>query len=116
MDIEGIRHRLREFAIEREWERFHTPKNLASALSVEASEVLEIFQWMSGEESGQLSPEKREAAGHELADVFLYLIRLADKLDIDLLKAAEKKLDINASKYPVHLAKGNAKKYTEFKD
>ena len=116
MDIETIKHRLREFAAERDWERFHTPKNLACALSVETSEVLEIFQWLSDEESMQLKPEKKESAEEELADVFLYLVRLADRLDIDLLRAAEKKLDINASKYPVHLAKGNARKYTEFKD
>ncbi len=116
MDIETLKEQLREFAIERDWDKFHTPKNLASALSVEASEILEIFQWLSDEQSGSLDQSKRESVEHELADVFLYLIRLADKLDIDLIDAADRKLKINASKYPVHLAKGNAKKYTELKD
>ena len=116
MDIETLKKRLREFAIERDWDKFHTPKNLASALSVEASEILEIFQWLSDEQSGSLDQCKLESVEHELADVFLYLIRLADKLDIDLIDAADRKLKINASKYPIHLAKGNAKKYTELKD
>ncbi len=116
MDIETLKKRLREFAIERDWDKFHTPKNLASALSVESSEILEIFQWLTDEQSDSLDSDKRESVEQELADVFLYLIRLADKLDIDLIDAADRKLKINASKYPVHLAKGNAKKYTELKD
>lgn len=111
--IETLREKLRLFAEEREWEQFHSPKNLATALAVEAAELLEHFQWLSDEQSRSLSVDKRTAAGHEMADVLLYLIQLADKLDIDLLEAAQAKIEVNASKYPVSLAKGTANKYSE---
>ena len=104
---------LREFAKERDWDQFHSPKNLAVAMSVEVGEVLEHFQWLSETQSQALTPETRERVRLELADVLLYLIRLADKLDIDLLAAGRDKLAINAKKYPVALAKGSAKKYTD---
>jgi dCTP diphosphatase len=116
MDIDQIKHRLREFATARDWDQFHSPKNLASAISVEAAELLEIFQWLSDEGSRTLDADTKVKVEHEVADVFLYLIRLADKLDIDIIAASGRKITINEEKYPVALAKGNAKKYTEFKD
>lgn len=116
MDIDQIKRRLREFAEARDWDQFHSPKNLASAISVEAAELLEIFQWLTEEGSRTLNAETKHKVEQEVADVFLYLLRLADKLDIDVLGAAARKIDLNDVKYPVDLSKGNAKKYTEFKD
>jgi dCTP diphosphatase len=111
--IKGLRDKLRQFAAERDWDQFHSPKNLAMALSVEAAELLEHFQWLSDAESAALAPETRVKVREELADVLLYLIRLADKLDIDLATAAADKLSINAQKYPIQKARGSSKKYTE---
>ncbi len=111
--LRELRDRLRRFAADRDWEQFHSPKNLAMALSVEAGELLERFQWKSESESRSLNPEELALARQELADVLLYLIRLADRLDIDLIDAAQKKLDINADKYPVEKSFGSSKKYTE---
>ena len=112
-DLQALALQLRAFAAERDWEPFHTPKNLASALICEAAELLEHFQWLGGEESARLAPEQRERVALEMADVLLYLVRLADRLDIDLLAAATAKLAINAEKYPVELARGTAAKYTD---
>jgi dCTP diphosphatase len=114
VDIVQIRDELRRFAAERQWDQFHSPKNLATAVVLEAAELLEHFQWLTEAESVSLNPEVREKAILEMADVFLYLVRLADKLDADLIEAAKRKLVINAQKYPVSLARGSAKKYTEF--
>lgn len=111
--IERLRGDLRRFAADRDWEQFHTPKNLAIALSVEVGELLEHFQWIKESESRALSPETRERVRLELADVLLYLIRLADELNVDLERAARDKLAINAEKYPIDLARGSAKKYTD---
>jgi dCTP diphosphatase len=111
--IDTLRDKLRQFAAERDWDQFHSPKNLAMALSVEAAELLEHFQWLSDAESAALAPERRVKVREELADVLLYLIRLADKLDIDLATAAADKLNVNAQKYPVQKARGSSKKYTE---
>lgn len=108
-----LRDKLREFSRARDWDQFHTPRNLATALAVEAAELLEHFQWLRDEESTSLKPEVREAVSLEAADVLLYLVRLADKLDLDLVALAERKIEINAEKYPVALARGNAKKYTD---
>ena len=105
---------LRQFAEDRDWDQFHAPKNLAIALSVEASELLEIFQWMPDRDSRDLAPDIRARVTEELADVFLYLVRLADKLDVDLMGAAHSKLVTNALKYPVATARGTSKKYTDF--
>ena len=113
MGISELQEALRRFAAERDWEQFHTPKNLAMSLSIEAAEVLEHFQWLTDEQSRNLRPEVREQVGHEIADVFLYLLQLADQLQIDPLTAAEEKLALNAAKYPVEKAKGSSKKYTE---
>jgi dCTP diphosphatase len=112
--LDTLRQRIREFALAREWERYHTPKNLAMALAVEAAELLEPFQWLTAEQSRNLSAEKHEAVRQEIADVLIYLTRLADLLDIDLLEAAASKLEINARKYPVDKAHGNALKYSDF--
>jgi dCTP diphosphatase len=104
---------LRAFAEERDWNQFHTPKNLACALSVEAAELLEHFQWLSDSASPDALNDKRELISQELGDVLLYLIRLSDKLEVDLVDAAVRKLRINAEKYPVDRARGSSKKYTE---
>jgi len=111
MDIEALQRKLAEFSAERDWDQFHSPKNLAMALTAEAGELLEIFQWLSEEESSDLSPAQRQAAEHELADVLIYLLRLADRLNIDLDAAVAVKMQINAEKYPVALARGSATKY-----
>ena len=112
-NLKTLRARLAQFAAERDWEQFHNPKNLAMALAGEAGELLEHFQWLTFEQSAQLPPEVRAEVGLEIADVLLFLVRLADRLSIDPLRAAEKKLEINARKYPVEKARGKATKYTK---
>ena len=112
-DLQRIRDVMRVFVEERDWDQFHTPKNLASALSVEAAELLEHFQWLTEEQSQALPEEKRVQVGEEIADVLLYLLQLSDKLQIDVMQAAWRKIGLNAEKYPVALARGNAKKYTD---
>lgn len=109
-DLNALRQHIRAFARERAWDRYHTPKNLVMALSVEMAELQEPFQWLTPEQSLQLSAEQHEAVRQEIADVLIYLTRLADVLDIDLLQAATDKLAINARKYPVDKACGNALK------
>jgi len=108
-----LRDELRAFTQARDWDQFHSPKNLASALSVEAAELLEPFQWLTEEQSHHLSPDQRTAVQHEMADVLIYLIRLADKLDVDLIAAARKKIAHNAAKYPADIVRGSSKKRTE---
>lgn len=103
-----------EFAKERDWEQFHTPKNIVMALNVEAGELMEHFQWLTPEQSKSLSAEKKEAVSHEIADVMLYLIRLAQLLDIDVATACREKMRLNAAKYPPELVRGSAKKYDEY--
>ena len=112
--LDTLRQQIRAFAKARAWERYHTPKNLAMALSVEAAELLEPFQWLTAEQSQHLSPDQHEAVRQEIADVLIYLTRLADLLDIDLLDATADKLAINAVKYPIDKAHGNARKYSDF--
>ena len=112
-EIEELQAALRRFAEERDWGQFHTPKNLAAALSVEAAELLEHFQWLTDEQSRQLTDEQRQAVGHEIADVLLYLLQLSDKLGIDPLEAARQKMKINAGNYPADKARGSIRKYTE---
>jgi NTP pyrophosphatase (non-canonical NTP hydrolase) len=111
--IESLTRCLRAFAAERDWAQFHSPKNLACALSVEAAELLEHFQWLTDEQSRQLPPERLAAVGHEAADVLLYLLQLADQLGIDLAEAAREKIEVNARKYPAGLVRGSSRKYTE---
>jgi NTP pyrophosphatase (non-canonical NTP hydrolase) len=108
-----LRNALRVFAAEREWDQFHTPKNLAVAISVEAGELLERFQWLSDDQATKLDREQLAKLQEEVADVLLYLVRLADKLNIDLLDAAARKIELNAQKYPIAKARGNMKKYTD---
>ncbi|MEZ5541757.1 MAG: nucleotide pyrophosphohydrolase [Pseudomonadota bacterium] len=109
--FESIRRRLREFAAARDWDQFHSPKNLAMALIVEAAELVEQFQWLSQAESQSLAPARRTAVEQELADIQIYLIRLADRLEIDLEHAVDAKLEINARKYPADQVRGSAEKY-----
>ena len=108
-----LRDTLRAFTREREWDRYHTPKNLAMALIVEAAELAEHFQWLTAEESRSPQDGRREKIRDELADVLIYLVELADTLDVDLVAAARDKIGKNALKYPVEKARGNAKKYDE---
>ncbi|WP_295927197.1 nucleotide pyrophosphohydrolase [uncultured Xanthomonas sp.] len=103
----------RAFADARDWGQFHSPRNLAAALSVEAAELLEHFQWLDDAQSKQLSAEKKQQVGSEIADVLLYLVQLCDKLEIDPIDAAQRKMLANAAKYPVQRAKGRITKYTE---
>jgi dCTP diphosphatase len=112
-DMEALRDRIREFARARDWDQFHSPKNLAMALSVEASELVEHFQWLTEEQSRSLDAAAQAQVRAEIADVLLYLIRLADQLGIDPVAAAQDKLVENAKKYPVDKSRGNRKKYTE---
>jgi dCTP diphosphatase len=113
-DLEELRARVRAFVAERDWERFHSPKNLAMALSVEASELVELFQWLTEEESASLDDAGRRRVAEELADVLWFVVRLSDRLEIDLLEAAELKLTENANKYPAEKVRGQSKKYTDY--
>ena len=113
MNISEIQNQLKKFAIERDWEQFHTPKNLAMALSVEASELVEIFQWLNVEESNSPDQSQIEKVNNEVADIAMYLLRFCSVLGIDLEKVIESKLERNAEKYPVNLSKGNAQKYNQ---
>ena len=108
-----LRDALRAFAAARDWDQFHSPRNLATALAVEAAELLEPFQWLTDEQSRNLPPATRAAVAEEIADVLLYLVRLADQLDIDLEQAAVGKIVRNAEKYPVEKAKGSSRKYSD---
>ena len=111
-----LTQRLRDFAAARDWERFHSPKNLAMALAAESGELLEQFQWLTEAQSRELDPSQRELVAAELADVLLYLLRLADRLGVDLKTAAERKIAVNEKRYPVDRVRGSAKKYTEYQD
>jgi NTP pyrophosphatase (non-canonical NTP hydrolase) len=111
--LDALRDALQRFAAERDWDQFHSPKNLAIALSVEASELLEHFQWITESESKLLPPEKLEKVRDEMADVLIYLVRLSDKLAVDLLKVAFEKIEKNARKYPADRVRGSSKKYTD---
>lgn len=111
--VDRLTAALRQFADERDWGQFHSPKNLASALIVEAGELLEHFQWLSEEQSRELSSQRIEAVGAEMADVLLYLLRLADVLGVDLLAAARAKMVLNGQRYPVERARGSSRKHDE---
>ena len=112
--LRAVQLRLAAFAAARDWEQFHSPKNLAIALSVEVAELVEEFQWLSEPESKALDAERRERVRLELADVFIYLLRLADRLDVDLMRAADDKIALNERKYPAERVRGDARKYTEY--
>jgi NTP pyrophosphatase (non-canonical NTP hydrolase) len=109
-ELEALKQRLRAFAAARDWEQFHSPKNLASALIVEAAELLEHFQWLTQQQSRSLPPERLRAVEEEIADVLLYLVRLADLLGVDLMRAAERKIALNEKKYPAEEVRGSADK------
>ena len=112
--LRALQRRLAAFAAVRDWDQFHSPKNLAMALSVEASELVEEFQWLTEEQSCALDAERHERVRLELADVFIYLLRLADKLDVDVMSAADDKIAQNERKYPAERVRGDARKYTDY--
>ena len=112
MNIKEIQEKLSKFAEERDWDQFHSPKNLVMALTSEVGELTELFQWLTeGQSSIKDDSSKTDEIRQEIADIFIYLLRLADKLDIDIEEAIREKIEINAKKYPIDLAKGNATKY-----
>jgi dCTP diphosphatase len=112
-ELDSLRDDLRRFAAVRDWDQFHSPKNLSSALVVEAAELLEQFQWLTEEQSRNLTHDQANAVRKELADVLIYLVRLADKLNVDLIEASREKIIENAAKYPVEKSKGSSRKYTD---
>lgn len=112
--LDDLNQRLKQFAQERDWEQFHSPKNLAMALAGEVGELLEHFQWLTQAQSLALSPEKREQVALELADILIYTIRCAERLNIDLVGAAYRKITINASRYPVQHAYGDARRAEDY--
>jgi len=111
---DSLRERLRAFAVARDWEQFHSPKNLAMALAGEAGELVACMQWSSETESANLRPEKLAEVELEMADVLIYLVRLADRLDVNLLDAVDRKIAINERRYPVERVRGKSKKYNEY--
>lgn len=113
-ELEKIKQRLRDFAGERDWDQFHSPKNLSMALIAEAAELVEHFQWLTEKQSSELTSDKLLAVEQEIADIQIYLIRIADKLNIDVLDAVQKKIALNETKYPVDKVRGSSKKYTEY--
>ena len=110
MNIKEIQEKLAKFAEERDWNQFHSPKNLVMALTSEVGELNDLFQWLTEEQSNNVDNDEIR---QEIADIFIYLLRLSDKLDIDIEEAVREKIEINAKKYPVDLAKGNATKYNK---
>ena len=112
--MKDLIQQIREFNKERDWDQFHSPKNLAMALNVEVAEIAEHFQWLKEEESKNLPPKKLYEVKEEIGDVLRFLLNLSDKLKIDPIEAAKEKLEKNKQKYPIKNAKGNAQKYTEF--
>jgi len=105
---------IREFAVDRDWEKFHSPKNLSMAISIEAAELMENFLW--AEPDAAIPTERKETIAHEMADVLIYLIRLAQVADINLADAIERKLALNAEKYPAHKVRGSARKYSDYSE
>ena len=114
--LEKIKTRLREFAAERDWDQFHSPKNLSMALIVEAAELVEHFQWLTEDQSHALPPDKLAEVEQEIADIQIYLIRLADKLGVDMEKAVNAKIELNEKKYPADKVRGSAAKYSDYDD
>lgn len=113
-DFDRIKRQVRQFVVERDWDQYHSPKNLSMALIVEAAELVEHFQWLTEEQSANLSLEKLAEVEQELADIQVYLISLANNLKLDLIAAVDKKLALNAQKYPADKVRGSSKKYTEY--
>jgi NTP pyrophosphatase (non-canonical NTP hydrolase) len=115
-DLARLRDVVRQFVDERDWDQFHTPKNLSTALCVEAAELLEHFQWLRRGDAAELGAARLEQVRHEMADVLVYLVRLADKLDVDLNAAVLDKMVLNRAKYPADKVRGDARKYSEYPD
>lgn len=113
-ELDRLTRLLADFAAERDWEQFHSPKNLAMALAIEAGELMEHFQWLSEAASAELDPKTQAEVREEIADVLLYLLRLSDRLGIDPIAAADDKLKLNAAKYPAERVRGRADKYTKY--
>lgn len=113
-EVQQLMLELRKFAQDRDWEQFHSPKNLSMALSVEVSELLEHFQWMNEQASFALGDAKHQLVSYEVADIFIYLLRICDQLNIDLLDVTKQKMEINDQRYPVDKVKGSSKKYSEY--
>jgi NTP pyrophosphatase (non-canonical NTP hydrolase) len=114
--LDDLNARLLRFARERDWEQFHSPKNLAMALAGECGELLEHFQWLSEEQSASLDADKKRAVGHEMADILIYLLRLAERLDLDLLAAVHEKIALNERRYPAHKVRGDPRRASEYDD
>jgi len=114
--IENLNRVLKDFAIARDWEQFQSPKNLSMALIVEAAELVEHFQWLTEGQSYKLSKEKHQEVGYEMADILLYLIRLSERLDVDLIAAAEEKIEINEKRYPADKVRGSTKKHSDYSE
>ena len=112
--MEELVRQIRVFARERDWEQYHSPKNLSMALSVEVAEIVEIFQWLTEQESRNLEPETLELVKEEIGDVMIYLTGLADKFQLDPVTLAKAKLKINAEKYPAEVVRGQSKKYSRY--
>ena len=116
IELDLLKNRIRLFADNRNWDQYHSPKNLAMALIVEAAELVEHFQWMTEDESSKIDPDVHKEISQEIADIFVYLIRLSDKLNIDLINSANDKMDLNEKKYPAEKVRGSSKKYTAYMD
>jgi NTP pyrophosphatase (non-canonical NTP hydrolase) len=114
--VEHLNAALKAFAIKRDWEQFQSPKNLSMALIVEAAELVEHFQWLTEEQSYALSEEKHQEVAYEMADILLYLIRLSERVNVDIIAAAQKKMEINEKRYPADIVRGSAKKYSDYGD
>jgi dCTP diphosphatase len=114
-EFDELKEKIRKFVEDRDWDQYHTPKNLSMALIAECGELVEHFQWLTEAESVDIPPEGLEEISHEIADVFVYLLRLSDKLGIDMVEAVNRKMILNEEKYPADEVRGSAKKYTEYK-
>ncbi|MBA2883213.1 NTP pyrophosphatase (non-canonical NTP hydrolase) [Desulfosalsimonas propionicica] len=112
--MESLKQKLREFAKARDWEQFHSPKNLVMALNVEVAELMEHFQWLTQDRSRNLDVETRKKVRQEIGDVMVYLVRLADELGVDPVAAAEEKISVNEAKYPAEKVRGSSRKYNEY--
>jgi NTP pyrophosphatase (non-canonical NTP hydrolase) len=112
--LENLRHQLSQFARARDWEDFHSPKNLSMALIAEAAELVEHFQWLTEQESQSLNPQKKHEVSLELADILIYLVRIADRMEVDLVSAAREKIAINEERYPIEKVRGKAKRASEY--
>jgi NTP pyrophosphatase (non-canonical NTP hydrolase) len=112
--LDELNTALLQFARERDWEQFHSPKNLSMALAGEAGELLEHFQWLSETQSKALTSDKKDAVALEMADILIYLVRLAERLDIDLVDAAHRKVQLNEQRYPIDRVRGDARRADEY--